>query len=99
MPATEKCGFGLAWRSACDNPKPCAEHAHLKCDSCEQPATHQCDTTMGSFVCGCNLCDDCEHEIQEDGTTGYQLTHCRKDAQKHKPWYAREEDTEAATTD
>jgi hypothetical protein len=84
------CGFGLAWREPCENPKPCSDHAELTCQSCGATATHQCDETMGPFVCGCNLCDDCEHEISEDGTNGGNFKHCRKDAQKHKPWYMRE---------
>lgn len=84
------CGFGLAWRGSCKNAKPCSEHAGLMCQSCGEPATHECDQTMGSLVCGCNLCDGCEHEIAEDGTNGEKSKHCRKVAQKHKPWYMRE---------
>lgn len=84
------CQFRKAWIGQCKNEgEPfCNEHANLKCSSCGNPATRECDSTMG-LVCGCPLCDDCEHELAEDGTNGYQSKHCRKDAQKYTPWYMR----------
>lgn len=96
----EQCGFGIAWVGPCDNEKPCEKHRDLKCDSCGQPATHQCDQT-GQFVCGVNLCDWCEHLIFPDGTNGgvgfnaqqlplgFEKRHVRKCDQKFKVWYLR----------
>jgi hypothetical protein len=42
------------------------------------------------LVCGCPLCDDCEHELSPNGTNGWTLKHCRKDQQKYKPWWEQE---------
>ncbi len=85
-----KCTFSLAWRGPCGEPvidgRACVKHALLKCESCGAPATHECDETF-QFVCGALLCSECEHEIAENGTNGGKMKHCRKDAQKHKPWY------------
>ena len=83
-----KCSFVLAWRGPCGSDLPCRDHADVLCDSCGQPATHECEETFG-FVCGVPLCDECEHKISPDGTNGGTFDHCRKDAQKHLPWYAR----------
>lgn len=86
-----KCQFDLAWRGPCNKPvaeRMCEEHARLKCSSCGAQATRECEETM-QFVCGSLLCDDCEHEIAEDGTNGRSNKHCKKTEQKHLPWYAR----------
>jgi hypothetical protein len=88
LPRLVLCSFDLAWRGKCGEPN-CEKHASLKCGSCGAPATHECDETMG-LVCGVPLCADCEHEISEDGTNGRTMRHCRKDAQKFLPWYARD---------
>jgi hypothetical protein len=97
----EVCGFSEAWVGNCKNPKPCCKHAKLVCVSCGNPATHSCDET-GQFVCGANLCDECEHTIGADGTNcgvgfnadssllpeGYNM-HCKKTEQVYLPWYSR----------
>jgi len=86
------CGYDLAWIGPCSAPTSegclCEKHAALTCSSCGKPATHECDETF-QFVCGAPLCEDCEHETAEDGTNGGTMKHCRKDAQKFTPWYAR----------
>lgn len=95
------CNFDKAWIGVCGKDN-CEEHAQLKCVSCGNPATKQCDET-GTFVCGANLCADCEHTIAEDGSNGgigfFRVSklpegykdHCRKDKQVYKPWYMRKE--------
>lgn len=96
-----ECGYGMGWAGKCKKETPCPHHSHLVCFSCGNKATHECDET-GQFVCGCHLCDDCEHTIAEDGTNGGVgfvqtsphppglKSHCRKSEQVYKPWYARE---------
>lgn len=87
------CKFDLAWRGACNQETEgefCAEHTGLKCSSCGEPATRQCEETMG-LVCGALLCGNCEHEIAEDGTNGRSNRHCKKSEQKYTPWYMRDE--------
>lgn len=88
------CGFDVAWVGrcrvvVCSEGERCQQHAGLKCCSCGAPATRECDETM-QFVCGCPLCDDCEHKVAPNGTNGGTLQHCRKDAQEYQPWYMRE---------
>jgi hypothetical protein len=100
---TEKdntCSYGLAWVGECQNQSPCEEHKDLKCGSCGAPATHQCDST-GQFVCGFDLCDNCEHAIFPDGTNGgigfnaqelpkeLKSRHVKKDEQIYKMWLRR----------
>ncbi|MFW6030045.1 MAG: hypothetical protein ACOCRO_07295 [Halanaerobiales bacterium] len=89
------CKFNKAWIGKCNKPTVpgsdfCEEHNNMKCSSCGQQATHECHETFG-LVCGSPLCDKCEHEIAKDGTNGGTIAHCRKDKQKYKPWYKREE--------
>jgi len=100
MKDNEKCNYGLAWRGGCENDKPCEDHEGLKCCSCGDPATHQCEST-GQFVCGADICDNCEHVIFPDGTNGgvgftaqelpKELSgrHARKNEQIYKVWYKR----------
>jgi hypothetical protein len=95
-----KCTYDLAWIGKCGK-EDCEKHADLKCASCKAKATHQCAET-GQFVCGCDLCDDCEHTLAEDGSNGgigfYRTSplpegygeHCKKTEQRYQPWYARE---------
>lgn len=54
------CGFIPAFLDRCTNEVPCPKHSHLECCVCKEPATHECDTSMG-LCCGCPLCDNCEH--------------------------------------
>jgi hypothetical protein len=101
------CGFSIAWCGSCKNPVPvsegekvrCKEHRGLECESCGAQASRTCAET-GQFVCGCTLCDECEHTIFPDGTNGgigfnaQQLPegmkrHCKKSEQRFKPWYMR----------
>jgi len=87
------CEFQLAWQVPCKKPSGderfCEEHLKEKCCSCGKQATAQCDEPIGPLVCGYPVCDDCEHELVENGTTGYQFKHCKKTEQKYTPWYAR----------
>lgn len=85
---TNKCIFELAWIGKCGkethlNTSYCEEHLKEKCRSCGEKATKQCDSTQGPLVCGYSLCNDCEHELDENGTAGYHSRHCRKDKQKY----------------
>lgn len=90
-----ECQFNKAWIGKCGKPTVegsnyCEEHLDLECVSCGKQATHSCHETFG-LVCGAPLCNNCEHEIAEDGTNGGIVAHCRKDEQKYKPWYKRED--------
>lgn len=86
------CNYGLAWVGNCKNEKPCEKHSHIKCSSCGEPATHECEATS-QFVCGFPLCDDCEHTLHDNGcSSGGNLPshlkgHCKKTEQVYKPWY------------
>jgi len=86
------CNFLLAWQGPCGKPttepdrKYCTEHDGIKCVNCGAQATKQCDETVGPCVCGCYLCDNCEHEIAPDGTNGSTFKHVEKGAQKFKIW-------------
>ncbi|WP_310619642.1 hypothetical protein [Flexibacterium corallicola] len=82
-----KCAFDIAWIGKCGK-EDCKEHGNLKCVSCGAKATRECDATMG-LVCGALLCGDCEHELDEKGTTGWGTGHVPKAEQKYKPWDAR----------
>lgn len=96
MSESSGCKFNISWVGVCnsnpvDNIEYCEKHLGMKCCSCGERAPHDCYETMNGFVCGAPLCDNCEHEINENGTNGGNFKHCRKDAQKFKPWYEREE--------
>lgn len=85
------CQFTIAWIGKCNEPtvknkKYCEEHLNVKCSSCEEQATHECPETMGPFICGYSLCDECEHEIAPNGTNGNWFKHCPTDEQKYLPW-------------
>lgn len=93
------CNFDIAWVGKCRESVPCVKHAGRKCSSCHAAATRECGET-GQFVCGADLCDDCEHAIFPDGTNGGigfnaqvlptgTRRHCKKTEQRHQPWYAR----------
>ena len=99
------CGFSRAWIGLCkqdatDARGICFEHGKLKCVSCGDQATHDCDET-GQFVCGAPLCPNCEHTIAPDGTNGGvgfnaqrlpdgMRQHGKKTEQRFRPWYQRE---------
>jgi hypothetical protein len=95
----EKCNFDIAWVGRCKEPSTengcCEKHAKLKCCSCGEQATRDCDETMG-LVCGAPLCDKCEHTIQSNGcNSGGELPHglgchCKKEDQVYKPWYMKD---------
>jgi len=65
---SEKCCFVKSWVGNCNehsnttiNGKHfCKKHSQLKCSKCGKQATHDCEQTIGSFVCGTLLCDDCK---------------------------------------
>lgn len=100
---TGECGFDEAWIGKCKqigNPR-CAKHTGRVCVSCGADAVRNCEET-GQFVCGADLCGDCEHTIFPSGTNGGigfnaqslpkgMKRHCRKTEQKFKPWYARDD--------
>lgn len=46
-------------------------------------------STIGGLTCGASLCDECEHELDGNGTTGFHFRHCKKVDQKYTPWYER----------
>jgi hypothetical protein len=59
-----KCQFDKAWIGKCNKEtvqgsKYCEEHHDLICIYCGKQATHDCEETMGPFVCGVKLCDTC----------------------------------------
>lgn len=99
-----QCKFNKAWQGQCKNEAIegsdfCKEHTGLKCSSCGEPATRECDETMG-LVCGAPLCDNCEHTIQSNGCNnggelpaGYKA-HCRKGEQVFTPWFTRDDEDE-----
>lgn len=82
------CNFDKAWVGKCKNALPCSDHENLTCCVCGKPATQECPATFG-FVCGCPLCDSCEHELTEQGVNSFG-GHCRKGEQKHFAWYVQE---------
>ena len=69
----EKCRFIEAWIGRCketpDESGFCKKHKGKKCASCGAIATRNCEET-GQFVCGADLCDDCEHTLFPDGSNG-----------------------------
>ena len=96
-----RCSFRKGWIGPCKNTAikgqlVCAEHVGL-CFSCGSPAAHDCEETLGPFVCGRLLCDGCEHTLRENGcTSGADLPpglkdHCRKGEQVYEPWFHKPE--------
>jgi len=89
------CTFVRAWVGPCGSPMPCTTHQDTVCSSCRQPATHECEETIGPMVCGAHLCNDCEHTICTNGcNSGAPLPnamkeHCKKTDQQVKPWYTQ----------
>lgn len=57
-----QCSFDKCWIGRCKEPADtsgyCAEHRSKKC-SCGRQATHDCEATIGAFVCGRLLCGSC----------------------------------------
>ena len=85
-----RCQWNIPWTGQCLNKagrgaKFCEEHKGQICVSCGGIATRGCDETYG-LVCGAHLCDNCEHEIAEDGTNGARSAHCKKGEQKYYSW-------------
>lgn len=105
---TTICGFDEAWIGPCKqvgNPR-CEKHSNKICASCGAAATKNCPE-MGQFVCGENLCNDCEHTIFPSGTNGGvgfnaeslpdgMNRHCKKTEQRFQSWYAREPEAQPA---
>ncbi len=87
------CNYDLAWIGKCEKEATingmCEQHSIEKCIVCGNPATHQCAETYG-LVCGSPLCNDCEHELTEQGVNSFGH-HCRKSEQKYEPWYIQQE--------
>ena len=101
-----QCNFVKSWVGSCKNEADdsgfCSEHKELKCCSCGEKATHDCEET-GQFVCGALLCNNCEHTIFEDGTNGGigfnaqdcpegMSRHCKKSEQRFTPWYKKKKE-------
>lgn len=85
-----QCIFEEAWAGQCKEEAVggttlCQKHTGLTCCSCGAIATRTCAETF-TLICGCTLCDDCEHEIAPDGTNGGNCIHVRKGAQRYKLW-------------
>ena len=97
----DTCKFNKAWIGLCKAPcegEFCDEHKEKKCVSCGAPATHECDETMGPFVCGCYLCADCGHTtfkegfnspLDPDDPENDLPMHVKKVNQKFTLWYSR----------
>lgn len=70
---TQKCRYIPAYSSACGAPADdtgiCDKHQGIKCCVCGAQSTNQCNYT-GQFVCGAELCDDCEEGNAGDSTQG-----------------------------
>jgi hypothetical protein len=59
-----QCKFEKDWAGRCKsialpNIHFCEEHSKVVCSQCGKQATHSCEETHGAFVCGSNLCDNC----------------------------------------
>jgi hypothetical protein len=77
-----QCAFVISWVGSCkeealEGSDKCAKHAPLVCDSCGQPATHDCEMTLGPFTCGSPLCNDCEHTLDSRGVALFSMTHSK----------------------
>lgn len=56
-----KCKFNIAWRGYCNAETEgefCSIHEGLKC-RCGQQANRECPETLGAFICGGLLCENC----------------------------------------
>ena len=91
------CKFNVAWVGTCkEQPEDdlCKKHEGVKCCSCGEQATGECNETA-QFVCGAPLCDDCEHTICDNGANSMGNRpeglggHCKKSEQLYSPWYMR----------
>jgi hypothetical protein len=60
--ADTQCIFDKCWVGKCKEPADvsgyCVEHRKAKCQ-CGRQATHDCEATIGAFVCGRLLCGRC----------------------------------------
>lgn len=88
------CKFKLAWTNGClekeiEGSDYCEKHSKMKCCSCGEQATHECEET-NQFVCGAPLCENCEDEISYKGTNTFR--HVKKVDQKYTSWFMRTEE-------
>jgi hypothetical protein len=72
------CKFDKSWVGQCKNVEIegsdyCQEHHGLKCAICGVQATHDCEETMGSFVCGTKLCSNQECRDRHFANHEYNL--------------------------
>lgn len=68
-PPSVPCRFNEAYRGPCGAPSDndwCDKHESLICCCCGKKATRSCPHTS-SMVCGCSLCDECEHSPNGGG--------------------------------
>lgn len=89
------CNFDQGWGGICQSYKDdtaefCDKHTGLKCGSCGGKATKLCSSTSTQFVCNEPLCDECDHELTENGTDTHQIKHVKKCDQKYEPWWMSE---------
>lgn len=74
-----QCCFDRDWMGPCKaaivaGSLYCIKHHNQRCVSCMQQATHSCDITIGAFVCGMYLCDNCNGEAY-----GYSCQHSKRE--------------------
>jgi len=83
------CKYIKCWQGRCQHPavkdEYCEEHKDKRCCACGAKSTHNCAETMGPFVCGAELCDDCNHHVGPNGTN-QNGTHGRKGTGRYKSW-------------
>ena len=69
-----ECKFDKAWIGPCKVDSGasefCEKHAAMKCCSCGEQATRECDHTGIQFVCGYPLCATCQHGRPPKGNPG-----------------------------
>ncbi len=74
MPEHIRCRFNeQGWSPQCNKPSDngwCSKHEGLKCRSCGEQATTNCDAQMGGLACGALLCGSCMHERGLGHVTG-----------------------------
>lgn len=57
----EKCWVGQCKKATIVGEEYCPEHLGMKCFQCKGQATHDCEATMGAFVCGTPMCANHSH--------------------------------------
>jgi len=59
------CNYEISWIGLCgvetSGKAMCQKHDSRLCVACGEPSTHDCEQTIGPFVCGSDLCGLCYH--------------------------------------